>query len=188
MKENKIRTKLLIFINLEMKNNVKKNKDFLINSIKIENYLNYYENYVIIENNLIHHSQKNVLSTFALNNLLNNNFNNSFVNSPKNLMLSISSKKCKKIIISKNYNENNNNINSSFYNKSINKFDSNYVKLKHSKLLSFYIKKLRKFCFTLKKKEVENLQRNLSDNIFNKKIKIKKRKTEDAKYFKKGIN
>ena len=51
MKENKIRTKLLIFINLEMKNNVKKNKDFLINSIKIENYLNYYENYVIIENN-----------------------------------------------------------------------------------------------------------------------------------------
>ena len=162
-----------------MKNNVKKNKDFLINSIKIENYLNYYENYVIIENNLIHHSQKNVLSTFALNNLLNNNINNSFVNSPKNLMLSISSKKCKKIIISKNKNEtneNNNNINSSLFNKSINKFDSNYIKLKHSKLLSFYIKKMRKFCFTLKKKEIENLQRNLSDNIFNKKIKIKKRK------------
>ena len=155
MKENKIRTKLLIFINLEIKNNIKKNKDFLINSIKIENYSKYYENYIIFENNLIHHSQSNTLSSFGLNNLLNNNVNNSFVNSPKKLMLSISQKKCKKIIISKNKNENdfnNNNIKSSFYNN-INIFDSNYIKHKHLKLLSFYIKKLRKFCFTLKKKK-----------------------------------
>jgi len=186
MKENKIRTKLLIFINLEIKNNIKKNKDFLINSIKVENYTKYYENYIIFENNLIHHSQKNVLSTFALNNLLKNNINNSFVDSPK---MSISTKKCKKIIISKNKNENenNNHIKSSFYNN-FNIFDSNYIKHKHLKFLSFYIKKLRKFCFTLKKKEMENLQRNLSDNIFNKKIKIKKRKTYDDKNSKKCKN
>ena len=56
-KANYIRTKLLILINKEL-NNHDKNKDFLINSKSIESYFNEFENYVIVERDIITNSQK----------------------------------------------------------------------------------------------------------------------------------
>ena len=56
-KANYIRTKLLILINKELNNN-NQNKDFLINSKSIESYFNEFENYVIVERDIITNSQK----------------------------------------------------------------------------------------------------------------------------------
>ena len=56
-KANNIRTKLLISINKELNTKIVK-KDFLINSKSIETYFNEFENYVIVERDIITNSQK----------------------------------------------------------------------------------------------------------------------------------
>ena len=56
-KANIIRTKLLISINKELNTKIVK-KDFLINSKSIETYFNEFENYVIVERDIITNSQK----------------------------------------------------------------------------------------------------------------------------------
>ena len=56
-KANIIRTKLLISINKELNSKIVK-KDFLINSKSIETYFNEFENYVIVERDIITNSQK----------------------------------------------------------------------------------------------------------------------------------
>ena len=55
---NNIRTNLLICINKELKEKNHHTKKFLINSKPLETYCNEFENYVIVERDIIANSQK----------------------------------------------------------------------------------------------------------------------------------
>jgi hypothetical protein len=159
---NNIRTNLLIYINKELKEKNQNTKNLLINSKPLETYCNTFENYVIVERDIIANSQKVYKKLKEKDELplylvkLNLKENSPIIET-------------KKVTLTKNpdfFSQRSYSQNSDICEMEINK-----------KKIEYNIRYLREFCFLLKSKTIigknKTIERNKSLIIRRKKFHIK---------------